>query len=40
MYIKESLIDKQNKLIQENNELLKSVLQSIDDLKKGKYKVI
>ena len=36
----EKLIAEQNALIEEHNELLRNVLKSLDDVKKGKYKVL
>jgi len=39
-YMKETAIEKQNKLIEENNELLRSCIEALDDVKAGRYKVL
>jgi hypothetical protein len=39
-YMKESAIEKQNKLIEEHNELLRSCLEALNDVKEGRYKVL
>ncbi len=38
--MKETAIEKQNKLIEEHNELLKSFIESLEDVKAGRYKVL